>query len=171
MRMDLPVLGVLLALAVAAQDLLPGIPGGSIKIPFLLGVAVYYALNRPWALALLAAVWSGWLTDGPGGLPGACTSMFLLLLALGLRPMRKLFLDGSCAGVVAASAGAAVLEALWQLSWARLVWPGGGWRMAGGFALLLPAGAIAGACAWALGNGLDRRAGNVKSREEIHGTA
>ena len=171
MRLDLPVLAVMLALAAASQDLLPGMPGTSLKVPFLLGVTIYFALNRPWALALLAAVCAGWLTDGPGGLPGGCTSTYLLLLALVLRPMRKLLLDGSFAGVVAATTGAALLQALWQLAWARLALPTGGWRMAGDFVLLLPSGAIAGTAAYGLGNLLDRFAGNVKPREEIHGTA
>lgn len=163
MRLDLPVMLVVLALAAAAQNLLPGMPGSPLKIPFLAGVVVYYALKRPLVMALVAAVWAGWLTDSAGGLPSSCTATFLLLLALALRPLRRFLLDGSFAGMVAAATVAALLQALWQLIWARLALPGGVWRVAGDLALLLPAGAIAGAAAYGLGRTLDRFAGNVKA--------
>lgn len=169
MRLDLPVMLVTLALAAAAQDLLPGMPGTPLKIPFLTGVVVYYALNRPLVLAAVAALWAGWLTDGAGGLPGACTWIFLVLLALALRPLRRLLLNGSFAGVVAAATGVALLQAFWQLAWTRLALPGGTWRTVGDLALLLPSGAVAGAAAFGLGHTLDRCAGNVKPQEEIRG--
>ena len=162
MKLDLPVLLIVLALAAAAQNMLPGLPGSPLKIPFLSGLVVYYALNRPLVMALVAATWAGWLTDGAGGLPGACTTTFLLLLALILRPMRRLLLDGSLTGVVAATAGVALAQALWQLTWARLALPGGAWRVAGDLMMLLPAGAVAGAAAYASGHTLDLFAGNVK---------
>lgn len=170
MRLDLPVMLVVLALAAAAQNLLPGMPGSPLKIPFLSGVVVYYALNRPLVMALVAAAWGGWLIDSAGGLPGLCTSSFLLLLVLCLRPSRRLLLDGSFAGVVAAATVVALLQALWQLIWARLGLPGSVWRVAGDLVLLLPAGAIAGAAAYGLGHTLDQFAGNVKTREEIQTT-
>jgi len=110
----------------------------------------------------VAAMWAGWLTDSASGLPSSCTATFLLLLALALRPMRRLLLDGSFAGVVAAATGVALAQALWQLTWARLALPGSVWRVAGDLVLLLPAGAVAGAAAYGLGRALDRFAGNVK---------
>jgi len=164
MRLDLPVMLIVLALAAAAQNLLPGMPGSPLKIPFLSGVVVYYALNRPLAMVLVAAVWAGWLTDSAGGLPSSCTATFLLLLALTLRPMRRLLLDGSFAGVVAAATVVALLQALWQLVWARLALPGSAWRAAGDLVLLLPAGAIAGAVAYGLSHTLDFFSGNVKAQ-------
>lgn len=171
MRLDLPVMLVVLACAAAAQDLLPGMPGTPLKIPFLTGVVVYYALNRPPVLALVAALWAGMLTDGAGGLPGSCTSVFLFLVVLTLRPLRRLLLDGSFAGVVVAATALALLQALWQWAWAAVTPCGGPWRAAGGLLLLLPSGAVAGAAAYALGRLLDRFAGNVRPHEEVHGTA
>ncbi|MEI6210952.1 MAG: hypothetical protein WCR06_04935 [bacterium] len=168
MKLDLPVLLVLLTLAAAAQTLLPGMPGSLLKIPFLSGVVVYYALNRPLVMSLVAAVWAGWLTDSGGGLPVFCTGAFLLLLVLVLQPLRR-FLDGSFVGVVAVATGVALLQALWQLSWAHLALPGSAWRVAGDFVLLLPAGVLAGAVAYGVGHTLDRFAGNVKEREELQG--
>ena len=162
MRLDLPVMLVVLALTAAAQNLLPGMSGSPLKLPLLSSVVVYYALNRPLVMALVAAVWAGWLTDSAGGLPSSCTATFLVLLALALRPLRRFLLEGSFAGVVAAATGVALLQALWQLAWARLALPGSAWRVAGDFALLLPAGAIAGAAAYGLGRTLDLFAGNVK---------
>jgi hypothetical protein len=165
MRLDLPVMLIVLALAAAAQNLLPGMPGSPLKVPFLSGVAVYYALNRPLALALVAAAAAGWLTDSTGGLPASCTATFLLLLALGVRPLRRLLLDGSFAGVVAAGTCVALLQALWQLCWARLTLSGSAWHIAGDVVLLLPAGAVAGAVAYGLAHTLDLFAGNVKRQE------
>ena len=167
MRLDLPVMLIVLTLSAVAQNLLPGMPGSPLKIPFLSGVVVYYALNRPQVMALVAAVWAGWLTDSAGGLPSFCTATFLLLLTLVLRPMRRFLLDGSFAGVVAAATGVALVQALWQLTWARLVLPGSVWRVAGDLVLLLPAGAVAGATAYGLGCALDQFAGNVKPREDV----
>lgn len=166
MRLDLPVMLLVLAVAAAAQNLLPGMPASPLKIPFLSGVVIYYALNRPLVLALVAAAWAGWLTDSAGGLPGSCTATFLLLLALALRPLRRFLLDGSFVGVIAAATVVALLQALWQLTWARLALPGSAWRVAGDLVLLLPAGAIAGAAACGLGLTLDRFAGNVKALEK-----
>ena len=168
MRLDLPVMLMVLALSATAQTLLPGLPGSPLKIPFLAGAAVYYALNRPPVMAWVAAAWAGWLTDGAGGLPSCCTATFLLLLALALRPMRRLLLDGSFVGVMAATTGVALALALWQLTWAHLALPANAWRVAGDLLLLLPAGAIAGATAYALGRTLDCFAGNVRPREEVH---
>lgn len=168
MRLDLPVMLVVLALTAAAQNLLPGMPGSPLKVPFLSGVVVYYALNRPPVMALVAAIWAGWLTDSVGGLPSSCTATFLLLLSLLLRPLRGFLLEGSFAGVVAAMTVGALLQALWQLTWARLVLPGSVWRVAGDLVLLLPAGAMAGAVAYMLGRTLDRFAGNVRPQEEAH---
>ena len=157
---------VILALTAAAQNLLPGMPATPLKIPFLTGVVVYYALNRPLVMALVAAAWAGWLTDSTGGLSSSCTATFLLLLTLALRPLRQFLLDGSFAGVVAATTVAALWQALWQLVWARLALPGGVWRAAGDLALLLPAGAIAGAAAYCLSHTLDCFSGNVKAQTE-----
>lgn len=144
MKLDLPVLLLGLPVAAAAQDLLPGMPGSPLKVPFLLALVVCCALERPLIMAAIAALWAGWLTDGAGGLTNSCTSAFLLLLTLLLRLLRRA-LAGSFAGLVAACTVAALAQALWQMGWSRLALPDGGWRMAGDLALLLPSGAVAGA--------------------------
>jgi len=171
MRLDLLVMLVNLALSAAAQDLLPGLPGTPLKIPILMGMVVYYALNRPLVMAAVAGLWAGWLTDGAGCLPGACTSTFLLLLAMVLRLLKTMLMDGSFAGVIVAATASALLQALWQLSWTRLALPGETWRVVGDLALLLPSGAIAGVIAFGMGRFLDQCAGNVRPREEVHGPA
>ncbi len=169
MKMDLPVLLIALALSAAVQNLLPGMPGSPLKIPFLSAVAIYCALNRPLVPAMTVAIWAGWLTDSAGGLPNSCTATFLLLLTLAQRPLRRMLLDGAFPGVVVAATVMAPLQALWQLAWARLAMPDNGWRAVGDVALLLPAGGVAGAAAFALFRTLDRWAGNVKRTESVHG--
>lgn len=164
MRLDLPVMCIVLMLAAAAQNLLPGIPDSPLKIPFLSGVVVYYALNRPLVMALVAATWAGWLTDSAGALPSLCTATFLLLLTLALRPMRRLLLDGSFVGVVTAATGVALAQALWQLIWAHVALPGSVGRVVGDLVLLLPAGAVAGVTAYGVGHMLDQFAGNIKTK-------
>ncbi len=166
MKLDLPVMLVLLVLAAVAQNLLPGMPGTALKIPFLTGVAVYYAFNRPLVMALVAAIGAGWLTDSGGGLPALCTSTFLSLLVLVLRPLRRSVLEGSLAGVVVAVTVVALLQALWQLCVARLSLYGG-WRTAGDLLLVLPAGAVAGAAAYGAGLALNRMAGTEKLRRKV----
>lgn len=166
MRLDLPVLLVLLLLAAAAQNILPGVPGATLKIPFLTGLAVFYALKRPLPMALAAAVGAGWLTDSGGGLPPFCTVSFLCLLALALRPLRRFLLDGSFAGVVAAVTAAALLQAVWQLCAARLV-VSGGWRTTADLVLVVPAGAVAGGVAYGAGLLLNRMAGTEKLRGKV----
>jgi hypothetical protein len=167
MRLDLPVMLAALALTAAAQNLLPGLPGSPLKIPFLTGVVVYYALNRPRILACVCAVWAGWLTDSTGGLPVLCTTSFLLLLAFVLHQLRHLLPEGSWTGAVAVAAAAALPQAVWQLIWARLALPGSVWRLAGDLLLLLPAGAVAGAAAFGLARTLDHWAGNARAQDEI----
>ena len=169
MKLDLPVLLVVLSLTALTQNLLPGLPGSPLKIPFLSAAVVYYALNRPQVIALVAAVWAGWLTDSSGGLPGICTTSFLLLLTLALHQIRHSLLDGSFIGVVIAATAMALLQTLWQLTWARLALPGSLWRVAGDLVLLLPAGAIAGGVAFGLSRTLDVFAGNVRIQEKAVG--
>jgi hypothetical protein len=166
---------MLLALAGAAvaQDLLPGMPGTPLKIPFLTGVVVYYALNRPLVMALVAALWAGMLTDGAGGLPGACTAVFLFLAALALRPLRRLLLDGSFTGVTLATTVLALAQALWQWLWSDVQGlDGEEGRALARLALLLPSGAVAGAAAALALRFLEQWAGNARPRGgEAHGTA
>ncbi len=73
------VLFVVVTLAAILQDGLPPLPWGGVKAPFLIGVAAYYALRRPWPLALPAIVWSGLLLDGLSSLPGGGTGLAAML--------------------------------------------------------------------------------------------
>lgn len=73
-----------LALAAAAV-LEPAVPawqfGGQTRLPALLCVVMYYALNHSLGAALAAALAAGFLADAIGGLPSGSTPLGLALLA------------------------------------------------------------------------------------------
>ena len=68
MRLDLyvPVVGVTLLAAAAAQDLVPVTPDVPVKLVFLTAAGLYHAMTKPLAVGLTALVWAGALTDALG---------------------------------------------------------------------------------------------------------
>ena len=109
MKLDLPVMIAALLVAAALQDTLPGIPcpasqATAAKVQLLPAVALYYILDRPWQMALCAALWAGLLTDALGFLPAGTTTLPLLISAiLGVafrdatkrRPILRIFFEGT----------------------------------------------------------------------------
>ena len=92
MKLDLPMMIAYLLTAAALQIFLPPVPCAPIalKFPLLPCVALYYVLDRPWPMALVAALWAGVLTDALGGLPHGTTSIPFLLLAVAFLAIRRL---------------------------------------------------------------------------------
>lgn len=169
MRLDLPVMLLMLLLAAAVQTLSPILPLGFLKVPFLMGVVIYYALCRPPFHALNAALWAGILTDALGGVPHGTTSFFLLFAALLLLALRRVLPEDSAGtaaflgGVLAPTLGFAqyvVLRSQWETR------PRMGVLMAG-LLLLAPAGALAAGLLFHIGRMLDLWSGNVKRKETL----
>ena len=169
MRLDAPVMVMLLLGAAAAQTLLPPVPGTFLKFPLLVGVACYYALSRPLVIALLAACWAGILTDGAGGVPAGTTPIVLSVLALLVAAGRQIIPEASW-GMAAAlgGLGASLLVPVQALALARQAYRGvSAWSLAGSMLLLAPAGALAAGLIWRLGRRLDLLAGNITPRKEV----
>ena len=173
MKLDLPVLILLLLLAAALQTLLPPlllpVP---LKIPLLPAVALYYALEREWAVALVAALWAGILTDALGGVPGGTSSIVLFLVACGLLPARKVLPEDSAFPAAAAGAATALVLGLAQYVSLLRRWETPPPFLASlaslaAIALLSAATAIVVA---ALARRIDLLAGNVKPRNEVSPT-
>jgi len=104
---NLLVLFVVVTLAAVLQDWLPPLPWCGVKAPFLIGVAAYYALLRPWPLALPAVVWSGLLLDGLSSLPGGTgLAAFLAIAAFsavwGRKQLPENILSSALVGAVTA---------------------------------------------------------------------
>lgn len=90
MKLDLPIMIVSLLTVSALQSILPALPlGVNVKVPILVAIVVYYALDREWALSLVASVFAGILTDSLGGLQAGVTACFFLVCTLILLPFRK----------------------------------------------------------------------------------
>ena len=169
MRLDAPVMVMLLLGAAAAQTLLPPVPGTFLKFPLLVGVASYYALSRPLVIALLAACWAGILADGSGGVPTGTTPIVLGVLALLVAAGRQVLPEASW-GMAAAlgGLGASLLVPVQALALARQAYRGvSAWSLAGSMLLLAPAGALAAGLIWRLGRRLDLLAGNITPRKEV----
>lgn len=172
MKLDLPVMLMMLVGAAGLQTLAPAMPGAFLKPPLLPAVALYYILNRQPVLALTAAFWAGILCDALGGVPAGTSALFLFAAALLLLAMRRVLPGEQWPTSVALGGVLALLLAVVQWlalrsqfasrpSWALL---------ALNLALCGAAGAAAGGGIRALGRFFDFRAGNVKRREEIaHG--
>lgn len=97
MKLDLPMMLAYLLLAAWLQTALPPVPCGpvALKMPFLPCVALYYALDRPWPMAVVAALWAGVLTDALGGLPCGTTSVALPVLSAAVLAVRRLQPEGA----------------------------------------------------------------------------
>lgn len=69
----------LLAGAILEATLPPAAFFGGARAPVLLGVVLYYALNRSGAMASAAGVCAGIVRDGVLGLPLGCSAFFFLV--------------------------------------------------------------------------------------------
>lgn len=168
MTLDLPVLLLLLSGAAVLQDLLPGWP---LKLPWLAAVALYYVLCRPGTMAAVAAVWAGVLQDALGGLPVGGSALLLLAVAGVVLPLRRFLLNESALTAAAAGAALGLLMTLWQYVWLRA----GAATAFGPRPVLLAAlgqalaAAPVTAAVYLAARSLDRLAGNLPPRKEVHG--
>ncbi len=168
MSMELPVMLILLSSATCLQEFLPGLP---LKIPFLTAAAIYYALCRPPWQAATVALWSGILQDALGGVPLGTTSWLLTGATLVIVAVRRVLLRESLMTALLLGGLLSGLQGLWQYVFVARAFverPGAPW-LALATAVLALTGAGAAGLAFVCGNLLDRMAGNVKVREDVHG--
>ncbi len=170
---NLLVLYVLVTLAAILQEGLRPLAWGQVKPPFLLAVATYYALLRPPWIAVLAALWCGWMREGlSGGLPPGVALLGLVLTAAGCTVWgRRQLPETALSCVVVVSAMGALL------TWIEFVWLRAGGRIAGwslldvglrSLTLALIAVPVAGLTAW-FAMRLDRWALNVRTETDDEG--
>lgn len=166
------VLFVLTTVAAVLQDVLPPLPWGGVKPPFLLGVATYYVILRPLSLAAPAILWCGLLQDGLGSLPDGVALAGLVALwafcALWGRaqlPESRLtcLWIGACAAAVLSLAEYASLRASGLL-------PSLPWSFILSRAAVCAAYAVPVCAAAALAGGLlDRMAHNIRTEHDADG--
>ena len=171
MKLDFPVMLVLLLLAAALQTLLPSLHGGelALKLPLLPAAALYYVLERPRPLGLFAALWAGILTDALGGLPPGTSSLGLLAAALALFAARKYLPETSW--ILSAAAGATVTAFLVLLQYgvlrARCGFRAPFYLLFRPLAAILPLSALVSAALAAAMRRIDLMAGNTEPKKEV----
>ena len=169
MKLDLPVMLLLLLMAAGLQTLSPGLPGTLLKPPLLSSVALYYALHRQPLRALVAAAWAGILLDALGGVPPGTSTVCLLLAAGILLPLRRVLQAESWLTSAVLGAALAWLLTVVQVLALRPDWvlrPT--WHaLLVGWLLRAGAGACCAVGVVALAGKLDQWAGNVQKKKEI----
>ena len=140
------------------------------KIPVLLGVATYYALHRPLAMAVFAAAWTGILMDSIGGGLTVISSWILVLMALLVAAVKDVAPEGSVA--TATLLGAIMAPIIYICQLVALVQSGAitmpNWTYFTTHLLLLfPTGAAVSALVAFAGLRIDLLAGNIKPPKEI----
>ena len=110
---SLLVMFVAVTLAAVLQELLPPVPAGDVKLPFLFAVCVYYAVRREPGYGLAAAVWCGVIQDGLDSVPyGVSALSFCLITALCVVLVKKQMPDDMVSCVIVAVVGGVLIEAL-----------------------------------------------------------
>lgn len=123
---------IVMLIAIMAAMLIENVlPGWSayfhVKAPVLMGIVIYYALNRSLGLALAAAVVGGILYDGLCGLPPGCSVITMaLFVALFRRNREFLFGDRFLTQMVVGALAGGVFAVLTGVGVALLPGPGGG---------------------------------------------
>jgi len=171
MRIDLnlPSLAVTVVTAAAAQGQWPVTDWLPAKIPFLTAVGLYYALTKPWPVAVTALVWAGALTDALGGLPLFCTLSYLLAVYWAVRVMQRVFLDATLSRGMLLVAGAAAGQTLWMRLWAGSYEPLLAWQTLAALGASAQAGLLAGFVVFALCGRMDRLSGMIRPVKENDG--
>ncbi len=124
---NLLVLYVLATLGAWLQEGVRPLGAGQLKPPVLLAVATYYALLRPPWLAVVAAVWCGWLLEGlAGALPPGLGLMGLALPCAGCLLWGRRQLPETALSCVVVVSAAGLL-----LTWVEFVWMRLGGRLEG----------------------------------------
>lgn len=161
--MMIAVMALLLLLAALAQSLVPAVAFlGSVKMPFLLGVPIYYALVHRRGMAVLAAVLAGILQDSLSPLPVGYSGLCFALFGLAIHYAREVLFRDSPLTVAALGGALAALVMLMVYVMLRLgtemaavPWWWLGLKM-GGNALL---GVVAVPLVWLVAGSLERHVG------------
>ena len=165
--LNLPVMLIMFSIAACLEEFLPGVP---LKMPFICGVPVYYALQREFPLAGFAALAAGIAHDALCGVPVGATSLLVLAFAVAAVALRDVILNDSA--LTAAMSGAAIggMQCLLQRAvlWTSFAGRGFAW-LAFATATSALAGGIAATLFFMRGRKLDRMAMNVKPGKEIDG--
>lgn len=171
MKLDFPVMLVMMLVAAFLQTILPPLHGGALalKLPLLPFVALYYILDRQRVIALFAALLAGIFTDAASGIPDGTTSFGLLFAALVIFGVRRFFPEASW--ILPGLLGCAVVLFILLLQYCVL-------RARANFAVplyllfrplltIMPASFAASCAIVACARRLELAAGNVEARKEI----
>ena len=168
MRLDFPVVALVLSLAACLEEFLPGFP---LPPPCLAAASVYYSLRRPFPVAGTVALLAGLLHDALGGVPAPASPLALFAFAAVARALRTVVVRDSAWTAAAAGAIIGLLLPPWQrlfLGAAQESPRGAAW-VAGAALASSAACAAAAPLFFLLGRKLDTLAGNIKPRKEIDG--
>jgi rod shape-determining protein MreD len=157
------IMALLLLLAALAQSLVPSVASlGSAKMPFLLGVPIYYALVHRRGMVVAAALLAGILQDSMSPLPVGFSGLCFVVSGLAIHQAREVLFRDSPFTVAVLGAGVAAVGTLMVYVMLRLgtetaavpLWWLG--LTMGGNGLL---GIVAVPLVWWVAGSLDRRAG------------
>ena len=167
---------VLLVLTVGAgfvQTLLPGLAWlGQVKCPLLLGLVIYYAMQRETEVMLVAAVLAGVMQDALSPVPLGLSALLFILVGASLARFRELVMSDAVVtqaffGLVGAGV-TALLQCLLLLATRTLVLsPGAVLLKVFGMAL---GGLVGTPVMFKVAGVLDRMAGNIRVAKEVEGT-
>lgn len=105
------VMFVAVTFASVLQELVPPVPPFSVKIPWLLAVCVYYAIRREWGWSVAAALWSGVMQDGLGGIPyGVSLFVFCLIVCGCVFFVKKQMPDNTVTCMIVSVAAGIIVE-------------------------------------------------------------
>jgi rod shape-determining protein MreD len=161
--MTMAIMALLLLLAVLAQSLVPAVALlGSVKMPFLLGVPIYYALVHRRGMMVVAALLAGILQDSLSLLPVGYSALCFVMFGLAIYHSREVLFRDSFLTVAVLGSGLAAVGILLVYMMLRLgtetvaaPWWWLGVKM-GGNALL---GIMAVPLVWLVAGSLERHVG------------
>jgi len=150
------------------QTILPGFTAlGNAKFPLLLGVVVYYSLNRPLVSAFAAAFFAGFLQDALSMVPLGYSSFCFCIAAWAIGRLRDTVLSESVVtqvffGAISATTVSLLLYVLLVLADAVAIAPRTALAHIVGSGLL---GGIVVPGICRISGGLDRLVGNIRSTD------
>ncbi len=107
------VMFVAVSAASICQELVPPIPAGNVKAPFLIGVLAYYAMRREIGYAVAASVWCAMMNDGLGMMPwGVSLLSFAAFVALCRLVFRRQMAESTFSCMISAVAGGMLTDVL-----------------------------------------------------------
>jgi len=123
-RLAKTILAMFVAVVMAAilQELVPAFSAAHVKLPCLLGVAVYYSMCREPVYGVTAAVVCGVLQDGLGNIPyGVSLISFCVTSLLCILVLRRQLPENTVSCMIVGMAGGLLTQVL---QYAALVWSG-----------------------------------------------